>query len=89
MSDPIPFGVPFMPPRRRALTDEFQNRLLAWCDELVPGVTVDIEEWVGADPRQPLHAVVLSFPQDVRSSIVLRLKVDELARSMLAEALET
>ena len=87
--DPIPHTAPFLRPRRRSLTELVEHRLMAWCDELIPGEPVDIDEWVGADPRHPPHVVVVSFPQLNRAPIMLPLKVDEVVRADLVQALET
>ena len=77
-----------MAPRRRPVARDTKDRLASWCDDLVPGVRVDIDEWVGADPRQPLHVVVVSFPQLDWPPVVLQLKVDEVQRIDLVQALE-
>ncbi len=87
--EPIPFTAPFVSPCQRPLEEGIKHRLLAWCDELASGVEVDIEEWVGADPRHPLHALVVSFRGNGRSPVVLHMKVDEVRRSDLVQAYET
>ena len=88
LPDPIVFAAPFMPPWQRPLSQETRHRLMAWLAELLPGVTVEIDEWEGADPRHPLHAVVVSFPDLARAPVVLPLIVDEIVRSDLVQALE-
>lgn len=84
---PLPFGCPFFPPWRRPLTADARHRFLAWCDEILPGVAVAIVEWVGADTRQPLHAVVVAFPESDRPPVVLYLKVEDIRRHHLVQAL--
>ena len=76
-----------MPPWRRALHPDTRRRLTSWCAELLPGVPVHIVEWAGADPRQPIHAVVLSFPSTDRSRVVFYEKSEDVTRSHLVEAL--
>ena len=85
---PIPFAAPFTSPWRSPLREETKQRLMSWCDELFPAVTVDINAWVGADPRNPLHVVVISFPQNDRPPIFVRRKVDEVSRADLVQTLE-
>ena len=82
------FSVPFMPPWRRPVTGEIRQRLMAWCAELEPGVLVDIDEWVGADPRHPLHVVVFSFPRIDRRPVLLSLKVADVERSDLVQGFQ-
>ena len=83
LSKAIPFAAPFMPPWRRPLDDDARHRLLAWCDALLPGERVHVVEWVGADTRQPSHAVVLSFPKSHRASVVLHHKLEAVRRQHL------
>lgn len=83
---PLPFAAPFMPPWRRPLTATARHRLIGWCEELLPGVVVDIVEWVSADTRQPLHVMVLSFPGSHRPPVVLHLKVEDVDRHHLVQA---
>ena len=87
LTRPIPFAAPFIHPQRRALEPQDQRRLMGWCEALVPGVSVELEEWVGADAREPLHAVVVSFPHAERLPVVLRMKVEEVGRDDLRAAL--
>ncbi len=86
---PLPSAPPFMPPWRRPLTADARHRLVAWCEELLPGVTVDIVEWAGADTRQPLHAVVVAFPESCRPPVVLYLKAEDVGRRRLVQALDS
>ena len=83
---PIHCGAPFMPPWKRPLSATSKHRLMTWCDELIPGVTVEIDHWVGADSRQPLHAVGVSFPKDVKPPIVVYRKVENMRKCDLFEA---
>jgi hypothetical protein len=85
---PLPFACPFLPPWRRSLGPDSRHRFIAWCDESLPGVAVEIVEWVGADTRQPLHAVVVAFPGSDRPPVVLYLKVEDIRRHHLVRALE-
>lgn len=84
---PLSFAPPFMPPWRRELPAHARRRLMAWCEELLPGAAADVVEWVGADPRQPIHAIVVSFPRSRRPPVVLYRKVDDVERHHLARAL--
>ena len=86
---PLTAGAPFLSPRRRVLSPHTKDRLRGWCAELVPGVSVDIVEWVSPDPRHRPHAVVVAFPGSPRPSSVLYLKADDIARTHLAQALGT
>lgn len=84
---PLPFTPPFVHPWKRALPDAARQRLVSLFDGLLPGVSVDIVEWVGADPRHPIHAVVARFPSGCRPSVVLYLKSEDIERSHLVAAL--
>ena len=53
--DPIPYLAPFLPPRRGPVKGPMGQKLLSWYNTILPGVAVEIEEWIGADPRHPLH----------------------------------
>lgn len=86
---PLSFSPPFVCPWRRALHPDDRHRLEVWCAALLPEVTIDVVEWVGADPRHPIHAVVVSFPSSHRPPITLYMKVEDVERRHLAEALET
>jgi hypothetical protein len=84
---PISWAPPFEPPWKRTLSPDVVRRLSAWCAELLPGVEVDVVEWVGADPRQPIHALVVGFPTSERSPVVLYRKTEELERHHLERAI--
>lgn len=86
-SCPISSAPPFTRPWRRATPPRLRRRLLAWCGEILPGGSVGLTEWAGADPRHPLHAVVLSFPEGSRPQVVLYRKAEDIDRPCLAEAL--
>ena len=86
-SCPISFTPPFVSPWRRALEAGARHRLMSWTEEVLPGADVDIVEWVGADPRHPIHAVVVSFPSSHRPPAVLYMKVEDVQRRHLHEAL--
>jgi hypothetical protein len=62
---------------------------MVWCAGLLPEVAVDFVEWVGADPRQPIHALVVSFPSSHRPPVTLYMKVEDVERNHLAQALGT
>ena len=47
----------------------------------------EIEEWIGADPRHPLHIVVVSFPESDRPSIRLTSKAEDLVHADLLQVL--
>ena len=83
---PLSFGPPFTAPRRRELHPDINLRLNTWFEELLPGVAVDIVEWIGVDLRHPLHAVVCSFRTDPRPAVVLILMVEEVERHHLVQA---
>lgn len=88
-STPIPMSAepPFLPPYQRELQAEDLNRLQGWFGDLLPGVSVEVIEWVGADPRQPLHAVEASFCGAAIAPIVLVMKVEDIERCHLQDAL--
>ena len=88
-STPIPMSAepPFLPPYQRELQAEDLNRLQGWFDDLLPGGSVEVIEWVGADPRQPLHAVEISFATASSSPIILVMKVEDIECSHLQDAL--
>ena len=88
LPDLIPFETPFMPSWKRPMATQTRRRVMGWCAELIPDVTVEIEEWVGADLRHPLHTVIVAFPEIDRPPLALRVKVDEMRRSDLAQALQ-
>ena len=88
LPDPIPFAALFTSPWQSPLREETRIRLMSWCDKLFPAMTVDINEWVGADPRHPLHTVVLSFPESDHPPIFVEAKVDEVSLADLVQALE-
>ena len=88
LPDLIPFETPFMPSRKRPMATQTRRRVMGWCAELIPDVTVEIEEWVGADPRHPLHTVIVTFSEIDRLPLALQVKVDEMRRSDLAQALQ-
>lgn len=83
---PLTYAPPFMPPWKRALCPDTEHRLRSWCEEL-SGESTHLVEWVGADPRQPIHAVVLSFPSTHRPRVVLYQKSEDLERRHLVAAL--
>ncbi len=85
--DPIPYLVPFLPPRRGPVKGPMGQKLLSWCNTILPGVAVEIEEWIGADPRHPLHIVVVSFPESDRPSIRLTSKAEDLVHADLLQVL--
>jgi len=84
---PLPFEPPFLPPWQRPLGPDARRRLLDWCEEILPGVAVELVEWVGVDTRQPLHAVVVAFPGGDRLPVVLYLKAEDVERHHLLRAL--
>lgn len=86
---PLTWGAPFLPPWRRALTARARDRLETWCAELLPGVDVDVVEWVGADTRVPQHAVVVSFAAEDGPPAVIYVKAVDLRKDHLARALES
>lgn len=86
---PLLFSPPFVHPWRRALHADSQQRLTSWLAELLPGVDADFIEWVGADPRHPIHAVVASFSSDCRPPITLYMKGEDIERHHLAQALDS
>ena len=83
----VSYGAPFLPPQRRPVAGDNRHRLLGWCSELLPGVVVEIEEWVGADCRQPLHTVLFSFPETSRPPLEVHAEAEKLTRSELVAAL--
>ena len=85
---PLTYAPPFMAPFRRDLNRDDLQRLTGWLDELLPGEPASMVEWVGTDLRQPLHAVVMSFTMSTRPAIVLVMKVEEIARHHIAQALQ-
>ena len=87
-SCPLTYAPPFCAPLRRELKAPARDRILGWFEELVSHKDVNLIEWVGTDPRQPLHAVVASFPKSHRPPIVLALKVEEVSREHLLTALD-
>jgi len=84
---PLTYAPPFSAPVRRELQAPARDRILGWFEELLSHTDVILIEWVGADPRQPLHAVVASFPKSHQPTIVLTLKVEEVARHHIRAAL--
>lgn len=86
---PISYTPPFGPPFRRELHGVIGRRLVGWCEALLPNETVEIVEWVGTDPQQPLHAVVVSFPLHQRPPVVLYMKVEDVRCHHLHQVLGT
>ena len=84
---PLAFAPPFGPPQLKSLGADDAQRLSRWFDELLPGERLSFVEWVGTDPRQPLHAVVASFVTTRRPPIVIFHKLEELERRHVVEAL--
>ena len=76
-----------MPPRPLARAGQTSQQLLAWCHELVPGVQVEVEAWIGHDPREFLHCWVVSFPEGDRAPFTLQSMTAEVSRQALADAL--
>ena len=85
-SCPLSWAPPFMPPVQRQLSVDMRRCFLTWFDELLPGVGVDLVEWVGSDIRQPLHALVVTFQSESWGPIVMARKVEEIGREHLVEA---
>jgi len=86
---PLSFSPPFVRPWKRVLNADDRHRLLSWCARLLPEVEVDVVEWVGADPRHPIHALVVSFPSSHRAPVTLFMKIEDVALHHLARALGT
>jgi hypothetical protein len=71
-SCPLEARAPYGTPWRRVTDTDVHVRIREWLAELVPGVVFDMVEWVSADTRRPLHAVVITVnapaPPGSRSS---------------------
>ena len=83
---PIAHAPPYTPPRSCPLPPALHRRLRRWCEEALPGVQVELAAWVGADLRQPPHALVVSFVRR-RPPVVLYRKPEDVTRLELLRAL--
>ena len=84
---PLASAPPFASPWRREVKQEAKGRLTVWFSELMPSVSVTLVEWVGADPRQPIHALVATFTNGYEKQVVIYSRVDDIKRYHVVRAL--
>ena len=85
---PLSFSPPFVQPWGRAMPLDTKRRLASWCAQVLPGIAVEFTEWVGADPRHPIHAVLVSFPSRARMPSTLQMKAEDIEPYHFVQALQ-
>lgn len=61
------------------------RRCRRWCSPLLPEVAVEFSRWIGAEIRQPLHAVVVLHPNNPWPSLAVYDTVDDLRRERFVQ----
>ena len=83
----VPDPIPYLAPSAAICRGLIKVDGRSYC----PGATILPvlwrSKWIGADPRHPLHIVVLSFPQSDRPSIRLTSKAEDLVHADLQQVL--